>query len=216
MKRTDTDGGGSAPKDTAAVTDRIRQWLDSHTFHHSQFSNLAQLVEQKKKMGVTISLCIPTLNEEKTIGKEIVLFKSELMTRFENPALRHRTRQIAMDASQKLPQRLLAGAADRLAAGQDITALALGVAAWMRWQSGVTESGEAFAVDDPLTDQTAALLAGAATDADRVAALLTLRAVFPEALATDDRFVQAVTGAYLSLSEHGAIEAARRVVNGQA
>lgn len=82
MKRTDTDGGGSAPKDTAAVTDRIRQWLDSHTFHHSQFSNLAQLVEQKKKMGVTISLCIPTLNEEKTIGKEIVLFKSELMTRF--------------------------------------------------------------------------------------------------------------------------------------
>lgn len=149
-------------------------------------------------------------------GLDIATYRAELMARFENPALRHRTRQIAMDGSQKLPQRLLAGAADRLARGQDITALALGIAAWIRWQSGVTESGEAFAVDDPLADQTAALLAGAATDADRVAALLTLRAVFPEALATDDRFVQAVTGAYLSLSEHGAIEAARRVVNGQA
>ncbi|MGA0545932.1 mannitol dehydrogenase family protein [Brevundimonas sp. VNH65] len=145
-------------------------------------------------------------------GLDVAAYRAELMARFENPALRHRTRQIAMDGSQKLPQRLLASAADRLAAGQDITALALGVAAWMRWQSGVTESGEAFVVDDPLADQTAALLTEGTTDADRVPALLTLRAVFPETLATDDRFVQAVTDAYLSLSEHGAVEAARRVV----
>ena len=39
-----------------------------------------------------------------------------------------------------------------------ITALALGIAAWMRWQSGVTESGEIVVVDDPLAGETAALL----------------------------------------------------------
>lgn len=61
---------------------QIDKWLKENTFHHSQFSNLKELVELKKKQNLTISLCIPTLNEEKTIGKEIVLFKAELMTRF--------------------------------------------------------------------------------------------------------------------------------------
>lgn len=148
-------------------------------------------------------------------GLDIPAYRAELMARFENPALMHRTRQIAMDGSQKLPQRLLAGAGERLAAGQGIEAMALGIAAWMKWQSGVTERGEAFVVDDPLAGETAALLAGAATDAERVAALLSLRAVFPEALAADDRFVQAVTGAYLSLSRNGAVQAAAQVVDGQ-
>lgn len=61
---------------------QIDQWLKENTFHHSQFSNIKELVELKEQQNLTISLCIPTLNEEKTIGKEIVLFKSELMTRF--------------------------------------------------------------------------------------------------------------------------------------
>ncbi len=57
------------------------QWLQKNTFHHSQFGDLARLVELKKRRGVSISLCLPTLNEEKTIAKEIVIMKSELMTR---------------------------------------------------------------------------------------------------------------------------------------
>lgn len=57
-------------------------WLNTNTFHHSEFSDLKALCEAKEKAGLTISLCIPTLNEEKTIGKEIVILKSELMDRF--------------------------------------------------------------------------------------------------------------------------------------
>jgi len=60
----------------------LNDWLKHNTFHHSQFRDLAALVEEKKKLGLTISLCIPTLNEEKTIGKEIVIFRSELMQRY--------------------------------------------------------------------------------------------------------------------------------------
>ena len=40
------------------------------------------MIKHKEEKGLKISLCIPTLNEEKTIGKEIVLFKSELMNRY--------------------------------------------------------------------------------------------------------------------------------------
>ena len=60
----------------------IDSWLRTNTFHHSQFWDLKRLVEEKEKQGLLLSLCMPTLNEEKTIGKELVLFKSELMDRY--------------------------------------------------------------------------------------------------------------------------------------
>ncbi len=60
----------------------IRDWLKNNTFHHSCFTDLRALVSEKQRQNLTISLCIPTLNEEKTIGKEVAVFKSELMTRY--------------------------------------------------------------------------------------------------------------------------------------
>ena len=60
----------------------LNAWLKSNTFHHGQFRDLRELVEAKEAAGITISLCIPTLNEEKTIGKEVVIFRSELMQRY--------------------------------------------------------------------------------------------------------------------------------------
>ena len=40
------------------------------------------IYQEKERKNLTISLCLPTLNEEKTIAKEIIIMKSELMTRF--------------------------------------------------------------------------------------------------------------------------------------
>ncbi|MBC2714714.1 MAG: glucosyl-3-phosphoglycerate synthase [Desulfobacteraceae bacterium] len=57
-------------------------WLKTNTFHHSEFKDLEKLVEAKNRKQLKISLCLPTLNEEKTIAKEIIIMKSELMTRF--------------------------------------------------------------------------------------------------------------------------------------
>lgn len=61
---------------------KLDQWINDNTYHHSQFWDLKKLVETKKKNDLTISLCLPTLNEEKTIGKEVVIFKSELVDRY--------------------------------------------------------------------------------------------------------------------------------------
>ena len=58
------------------------KWLDTNTFHYAQFQDIGQLVDLKEKKGLKISLCLPTLNEEKTIAKEIVIMKSELVTRY--------------------------------------------------------------------------------------------------------------------------------------
>jgi len=56
-------------------------WLKSHTFHHREFSDLEALYRAKQRAGLKVSLCIPTLNEEKTIGKEIAILKTALMDR---------------------------------------------------------------------------------------------------------------------------------------
>lgn len=56
--------------------------IEKNTFHFADFNDLNLLVEKKKRKNLKISLCLPTLNEEKTIAKEILIFKSELMTRY--------------------------------------------------------------------------------------------------------------------------------------
>ncbi|MES3099969.1 mannitol dehydrogenase family protein [Sphingomonas faeni] len=111
---------------------------------------------------------------------DIAQYRAALMARFANPALQHRTRQIAMDGSQKLPQRLLAPIGDRRAKRQSADALSLAVAAWMRWQSGVTDTGETFAIDDPIADRLGAAVSGATTSTERVDALLGLLAFRPD------------------------------------
>jgi len=58
------------------------KWLEKNTFHYSDFKDLHRLVDEKAKKNLKISLCLPTLNEEKTIAKEIIIMKSELMTRY--------------------------------------------------------------------------------------------------------------------------------------
>jgi glucosyl-3-phosphoglycerate synthase len=59
-----------------------RKWLAEQTFHHSNFWDIKWLVEEKERQGLSISLCLPTLNEEKTIGQEIVILKAELADRY--------------------------------------------------------------------------------------------------------------------------------------
>lgn len=79
-------------------------WLHTHTFHHSAFRDLDRLVEQKRAKHLKISLCLPTLNEEKTIAKNIVIMKSELMLRYPlldeivvvDSGSTDRTRQVAL------------------------------------------------------------------------------------------------------------------------
>ncbi|MDQ8758105.1 mannitol dehydrogenase family protein [Sphingosinicella sp. LHD-64] len=137
-------------------------------------------------------------------GLDIAAYRRALMARFANPGLQHRTRQIAMDGSQKLPQRLLAPIAARLERDQPIAALALAVAGWMRWQSGRTDAGEAFIVDDPLAAEMARRIAGLSNPAEQAKALIGIDAIFPPRLAADPRFAEAVARQLARLATLGA------------
>lgn len=59
----------------------MRDNILKNTFHHSDFGDIKKLVALKEKQNLKISLAFPTLNEEKTIGKEILIIKNELVDR---------------------------------------------------------------------------------------------------------------------------------------
>jgi len=56
--------------------------LLERTWHHSSFSDINRLVSLKEKKRLKISLAFPTLNEESTIGKEILVIRTDLMERY--------------------------------------------------------------------------------------------------------------------------------------
>ena len=101
-------------------------------------------------------------------GVDLDVYRAELLARFANPALAHRTQQIAMDGSQKLPQRLLGTVRDRIASGASFANLALAVAGWIRYASGTDEQGGEIAVSDPMATAFTAIvdIAKAALPAD--------------------------------------------------
>jgi len=111
-----------------------------------------------------------------TVRADAPAYANALIARFANPALHHKLRQIAMDGSQKLPQRLAATWADRQAAGLPAPAIAAAIAAWVAFVRAETAAGR------PLDDPKAAALAEASLAGDPVAAVLAV-AGLPAALA---------------------------------
>lgn len=93
---------------------------------------------------------IPTLAAPE--GMDLSVYARSLLARYANHRLQHKTYQIAMDGSQKLPQRLLHTIADRLQAGERIDHLAFAVAGWLRYSLGYDERGEPIPVQDPLSE----------------------------------------------------------------
>ncbi|MFC3163879.1 mannitol dehydrogenase family protein [Ciceribacter thiooxidans] len=137
-------------------------------------------------------------------GVSLSAYTDALFERYSNPAIRHRTWQIAMDGSQKLPQRILSTVAENLKAGRPFAGLALAVAAWMRYVGGEDETGNQIDVRDPLAARLKSL-SDAANGADgKVAALLGATEIFPPALAGNEDFHATLAKAYAGLLEKGA------------
>ncbi len=163
--------------------------------------DLAAFVERQMEEEIAPTLVAPP-------GVDLALYRRELMARFRNPALPHRTQQIAMDGSQKLPQRLLGTVRDRLAGGGSIRHLALAVAAWIRYAAGRDEAGAPIAVADPLAARFAAIAAEAGEGADAAPRLaegfLALTAVFGADLPAQPAFRAAVAHNVAALLRDGA------------
>ncbi|WVD61512.1 fructuronate reductase [Orbus mooreae] len=139
-------------------------------------------------------------------------YADKLIERFTNPSLKHKTWQIAMDGTQKLPQRMLDSIRFHIKNGSDYSLLALGVAGWMRYVGGIDDSGQTIDVRDPMAEQLKNIVSTTKDGQERVDNLLALTTVFGADLPNNPQFKQTVAAHYLSLMKHGAKQTVKNII----
>ena len=135
-------------------------------------------------------------------GQDLKAYTQALERRYRNSAIAHATLQIAMDGSQKLPQRVLAPLRANLAANRRIDGLCLVVAAWILFLNGQSEAGVHYVINDPLQPR---LSSACAQKQDPVGAVLSIAEIFGSDLKQDARFEQGVRQAYARLRISGVL-----------
>lgn len=168
----------------------------AYTGYLSGFDYISEVMEQPAFVNLVKTYMAREAGETVSApaGFDIEAYKQQLRDRFSNKALKHRTWQIAMDGSQKLPQRLLETLREQLAGNGHIDILCLGVAAWIRYVSGVDEKGNAIEVSDPLAAELrAACDANQNNPAAMVKAVVSIQKVFGTDLIDEDRFIATTT-----------------------
>ncbi len=159
--------------------------------------------------------CITELMEQEILpavdpppGLDLTAYARDLRKRFGNHALEHRTWQIAMDGSQKLPQRLLDTIRRRIREDRRYDRLALAVAAWMIYATGKGLDGKRIDVRDPLAERTAEIGRVADGSASRlVEGFLKLADVFGEDLSADRAFAATLEARAETLLARGVVAA---------
>lgn len=138
------------------------------------YETIAEAVRDEELGGLALQLMtddvVPTLTPPD--GLDLAAYGATVLERFENPALKHRTRQVAMDGSVKLPVRMLGTVRDRLTAGAEPRMISLAVAAWMVYVQRTPD------LDDPQADRLKSAVAGTTEPAKLVDALLAVESIF--------------------------------------
>ena len=143
---------------------------------------------------------------------DVDAYAHQLLQRFANPALHHHTRQIAMDGSQKIPQRLLPPLRERMDKSESIDALILGVAAWIRYTRAVDDTGNAYPINDPLAERLQEIhQTSGPRPKDYLPGILDISEVFDISLRNNSTFTQALVNTLEQLESQGAISTAARV-----
>jgi fructuronate reductase len=151
----------------------------------------------------------PTLDPP--AGVSVTEYGEEVLRRIANPAIDHRTVQVAMDGTQKLPQRLVGTVLDRRRQGALPAYAALCIAAWMRFVQGNADDGRPLPLQDPLAGTIQAALPASGEPRAVVDALLPL--VSPAELVEDGEVVAEITGWLCALRRHGAADTIRRATS---
>lgn len=137
-------------------------------------------------------------------GIDLSVYSRDLIARFTNPAVAHATYQIAMDGTQKLPQRIVEPALHALEHGQDVRPFAFAVACWMRYCIGITDSNQPYALRDPLEHQIRSLVEQAGKNAEAVSRMFhELLGVFPRKLAQNQSWHTMVSRILTTILEKG-------------
>ncbi len=130
-------------------------------------------------------------------------YASALAERFSNPAIEHATAQIAMDGTQKLPQRITAPALETIAAGGSVRPFAFALAAWLAFLVQKDHDDRPLPLNDPKTTELQAALKDAETPGDIIHAVAGVcPGILPAAL-TDGAFGSALHAMLTDILSNG-------------
>lgn len=131
-------------------------------------------------------------------------YQRQLIARFQNADLQHRTHQIAIDGSQKIPQRLLPALQWQVNHHQRIDVLCLAIAAWVRFTLGRDDNGNEYIVDDPMADTFKAIARETNYDDEQyLTHMLALENVFPASLLQQNKVRSRITDWFKKLTHQG-------------
>lgn len=120
-------------------------------------------------------------------------YAQDLLVRFKNPNIAHETYQIAMDGSQKMPQRIFEPALDSLRLGLSIESFAFATAAWIFYCSGKHENKNSYALRDPRESELLHAYQSNEGNASNICnAFFKLPDLFPAELITSSNWADAV------------------------
>ncbi|MFL2765709.1 MAG: hypothetical protein ACJ0DF_06430 [Paracoccaceae bacterium] len=154
---------------------------------------------------------IPTL--ETPEGENLNDYCSKLLERYQNPSIEHKTWQIAMDGSQKLPQRILETVSDLVKSRRNFEGLALAIAAWMKYVTGINFNGQTIDVRDPMADDFASIFKKSKTSEHYVDSILDLSKVFPANLKDSSAFREEIQKSYKLLEQYGSFGSIKKVMS---
>ena len=154
---------------------------------------------------------IPTL--ETPEGENLNDYSSKLLERYQNPAIEHRTWQIAMDGSQKLPQRILETVNDLLKQQKNFQGLALAIAAWIKYVTGIDLDGATIDVRDPLANDFVKIAKKSKTREQYVDSILNLSKVFPANLRESSVFRIEIQNSYKLLEKYGSLVSVKKLMS---
>ena len=208
----------------AVFSDEIERWenmkLRCLNGSHSTLAYLGQLTGRETvadAMGLPLITDIldPLWVEIREVlhapqGVNPAEYVESLKQRFRNPALKHRTAQIASDGSQKLPQRLLAPLRDRLAKGLTSPMIATAIAAWMHYAVKIANT-EGGVLNDPLAAEIlkqARLSTSATVIVDD---LLAIDKIFGTDLPANEAFRTQLIEKFIELARNPAVATAAQI-----
>ena len=154
---------------------------------------------------------IPTL--ETPEGENLNDYCSKLIERYRNPAIEHKTWQIAMDGSQKLPQRILETVIYLLNHKRNFQGLALAIASWIKYVSGKDLNGKAIDVRDPMADEFFQIAKNSKNTDIYIDAILDIKEVFPESLRDSSAFRIELKKSYNYLEKYGSLGSVKKLVS---
>ncbi|RLJ41005.1 fructuronate reductase [Litoreibacter meonggei] len=140
-------------------------------------------------------------------GVDLNTYAESLLQRFSNPNIRHETYQIAMDGTEKLPQRIFEPAITAMERGQSIAPFAFATAVWMRYCLGRTDNNATFELRDPRQDQIEKSV-GTIKSPDEIATRLSgLDGFMPKELILDQSWNSAVSSKLALMLDKGMLAA---------